>query len=228
VADTTPPVLAPPDITAYTSDLSGAIVNYAPTATDTQDPNPTVSCNPASGSKFNIGTTPVTCAATDANGNTSAPATFNVTVRFAAQASGGVSGSVPATLALTIGSAPSLGTFTPGVDHIYETSTGATVTSTAGDATLSVVDSDTAHPGHLVNGGFVLPSALQAKATKAGTAGTAYNDVSGNPLNLLSWSAPVSSDAVTLWFSQHIGANDALRTGSYAKTLTFTLSTTMP
>ncbi len=29
-------------------------------------------------------------------------------------------------------------------------------------------------------------------------------------------------------FSQHIGANDALRTGSYSKTLTFTLSTTNP
>ena len=29
-------------------------------------------------------------------------------------------------------------------------------------------------------------------------------------------------------FKQTIGANDALRTGSYAKTLTFTLSTTNP
>jgi X-Pro dipeptidyl-peptidase len=229
VADTTPPALAPPDMTVYTADLSGATVNYAPTATDTQDPSPAVSCNPASGTKFAIGTTPVTCTATDANGNTSAPATFNVTVRYAAQTTGGVSGSVPATLALTLGATPpSFGTFTPGVDKPYETSTTATVTSSAGDATLSVADADTAHPGHLVNGAFFLPQALQAKATKAGTTGTAYNDVSGSPLNLLSWSAPVSSDAVTLWFSQHIGANDALRTGNYAKTLTFTLSTTNP
>jgi len=29
-------------------------------------------------------------------------------------------------------------------------------------------------------------------------------------------------------FRQHINANDALRTGSYSKTLTFTLSTTAP
>ena len=29
-------------------------------------------------------------------------------------------------------------------------------------------------------------------------------------------------------FQQHIGSSDALRTGSYAKTLTFTLSTTAP
>jgi hypothetical protein len=29
-------------------------------------------------------------------------------------------------------------------------------------------------------------------------------------------------------FNQHIGRTDALRTGSYSKTLTFTLSTTSP
>ena len=40
--------------------------------------------------------------------------------------------------------------------------------------------------------------------------------------------APISNDAVTLGFSQAIGANDALRTGTYSKTLTFTLSTTKP
>jgi hypothetical protein len=52
--------------------------------------------------------------------------------------------------------------------------------------------------------------------------------VSGSPLNLLQWFAPVSNDAVTLWFSQHIGSTDPLRTGAYGKTLTFTLSTTNP
>jgi hypothetical protein len=38
----------------------------------------------------------------------------------------------------------------------------------------------------------------------------------------------VSNDAATVTFQQHVGANDALRTGRYAKTLTFTLSTTNP
>jgi hypothetical protein len=33
---------------------------------------------------------------------------------------------------------------------------------------------------------------------------------------------------VAITFEQSIGANDALRTGSYSKTLTFTLSTTTP
>ena len=41
------------------------------------------------------------------------------------------------------------------------------------------------------------------------------------------WTAPVSN-AVTIAFKQAIGATDALRTGSYSKTLTFTLSTTNP
>ena len=38
----------------------------------------------------------------------------------------------------------------------------------------------------------------------------------------------MSNDQVTIAFRQHIGATDALRTGTYSKTLTFTLSTTTP
>jgi photosystem II stability/assembly factor-like uncharacterized protein len=118
---------------------------------------------------------------------------------------GGPGGSVPATLSLTLGPAASFGAFTPGVDHTYTASTTADVISTAGDAMLSVSD-----PGHLTNGAFSLPDPLQVLMTPA------------------TWSAPVSHAAVDIGFTQHIGANDALRTGSYSKTLTFTLSTTNP
>ena len=48
------------------------------------------------------------------------------------------------------------------------------------------------------------------------------------PATLKTWSAPVSNDLVAIEFEQPIGASDALRTGSYAKTLTFTLSTDQP
>ena len=41
-------------------------------------------------------------------------------------------------------------------------------------------------------------------------------------------SAPVSNDPVTIGLRQSIAATDALRSGTYAKTLTFTLSTTAP
>ena len=48
-------------------------------------------------------------------------------------------------------------------------------------------------------------------------------------MDLLSYSTPTAgSDAVTIGFRQAIGATDMLRAGTYAKTLTFTLSTTTP
>jgi hypothetical protein len=104
------------------------------------------------------------------------------------------------------------------------------VISTAGDALLSVADPSSTATGHLVNGTFSLPQPLQARGRKSDAQGTAFNNVgsSASPLNLLTWNAPVSNDPVTLEFSQLINSNDALRTGSYSKTLTFTLSTTNP
>src|SRR5262249_16536064 len=116
------------------------------------------------------------------------------------------------------------------VANTYLATLGATVTSTAGDALLSVADPSPSNTGHLVNGTYPLAEPLQARATKAGTTGTAPNNVgsSSSPLNLLTWNAPVSNDAVTVEFSQKIKSGDPLRTGTYSKTLTFTLSTTNP
>jgi hypothetical protein len=144
------------------------------------------------------------------------------------QASGGVGGTVPATLALTLGTPASFGAFTPGVAHDYSASTTADVVSTAGEAALGVADPDTAHPGHLVNGSFVLPQPLQARARNSTYPDAAFAPLGAAPLALLSYPAPISHDAVTIDFTQSIGATDALRTGAYAKTLVFTLSTTTP
>ena len=132
---------------------------------------------------------------------------------------------MPATLSLTLGAPATFGTFTPGVAREYTASTTANVISTAGDATLSVADPSANATGRLVNGAFSLPQALQANAN-----GSAYAPVGGSasPTALLSYTAPVSNSAVTIGFKQAIGANDALRTGAYSKTLTFTLSTTTP
>ena len=38
----------------------------------------------------------------------------------------------------------------------------------------------------------------------------------------------MSNDTATIGFRQHIAANQALRTGNYGKTVTFTLSTASP
>jgi len=142
---------------------------------------------------------------------------------------GGAGGTVPATLALSLGPPASFGAFTPGVGKDYDTSETADVLSTAGDAALSVTDTGGAAPGHLVNGSFSLPQPLKAQASSpAAGSGSAFAPISDSPLALLSWSAPVSHDPVTVALRQTIGANDALRTGSYSKTLTFTLSTTTP
>src|ERR1044071_3004740 len=65
-------------------------------------------------------------------------------------------------------------------------------------------------PGKLMNGAFSLASPLE---------------VSFGPA---AWSGPVSNAPVAIAFKQHIGAGEALRTGAYNTTLTWTLSTTNP
>jgi hypothetical protein len=142
-----------------------------------------------------------------------------------------VTGMVPATLALTLGGAPaSFGAFTPAVAKDYTASTTADVLSTAGNALLTVSDPDTTAPGHLVNGTLALAQPVQADATSPAGTGSAFAPVGGasTPTTLLTSHGPVSHDPVTINFKQSIGAGDPLRTGSYSKTLTFTLSTTNP
>ena len=73
-----------------------------------------------------------------------------------------------------------------------------------------MADPSSVATGRLVNGAFSLPQPLQGLGV------------------VKTWSAPTSNEAVPVQFTQAIGANDALRTGAYSKTLTFTLSTTEP
>ena len=112
------------------------------------------------------------------------------TAKLARAAGGDVGGTVPATLALTVGGPASFGAFAPGVDREYVATTPANVISTAGDATLSVSD-----PGHLANGTFSLAEPLRVELSKA------------------AWTAPVSNDPVTITFRQHIAADAAAQDG---------------
>ena len=118
---------------------------------------------------------------------------------------GTAAGTVPATLSLSLGAPASFGAFTPGLAKEYTATTEATIISTAGDATLATSD-----PGHLANGAFTLAEPLRVELEKA------------------TWNAPTSNEKVGITFKQLVKANDPLRTGSYSKTLTFTLSTTQP
>jgi len=113
-------------------------------------------------------------------------------------------GTVPATLALTLGAPASFGPFTPGVAREYTASTTATVTSTAGDAALSASEAT------LSNGALRLAQPVVITPAKT------------------SWSGPVSNDTFAIAFKQSIGRTEPLRAGNYSTTVTFTLSTTMP
>ena len=114
---------------------------------------------------------------------------------------GDATGTVPATLVAHARRRGVVRRVHAGVTKDYTASTTANVISTAGDATLSVSD-----PGHLTNGAFSLPSPLQVASRRR----------PGPPRS------PTTRS--TIGFSQHIDATDALRTGTYSKTLTFTLS----
>jgi len=81
VRDATAPALTcPANLTLECTGVGGAVATYTPVATDDCDGNPSVSCSPASGSTFTMGTSTVTCAAYDASLNTNT-CTFTVTVR---------------------------------------------------------------------------------------------------------------------------------------------------
>jgi hypothetical protein len=114
-------------------------------------------------------------------------------------------GTVPATLSLTLGAPAAFGAFTPGLAKEYTATTTGTIISTAGDATLSYSD-----PGHMTNGAFSLAEPLRIELAKS------------------AWTGPTSNESVGITFKQLVKANDPLRTGTYSRTVTFTLSTTQP
>jgi hypothetical protein len=163
VKDTTPPVVtisvtSPVEATGP----SGAAVTYAATATDTVSGSLTPTCAPASGSTFPLGTTAITCSATDGAGNTgTASATVvvedktaptlslpaNITA-VATSASGAVvtyavSATDPDndTATLTISCSPPSGsTFPAGVTTVTCTATDPAGNPSTGSFQIAVVD----------------------------------------------------------------------------------------
>ena len=96
-------------------------------------------------------------------GDDLAPITASKTIVVGVPGSAG--GTVPATLSLALGGAASFGALTPGVAHEYTAQTSASVTSTAGDAALSVSG------GRLANGAFSLAQPLVVEPEKAAWTG---------------------------------------------------------
>ena len=93
VPDTTIPVISgATDITrTLSSDATTIVVDYAITVTDNSGETIDPVCDFPSGSEFGLGTTLVTCTATDSSGN-EATATFNVIVNDSGQSVTGLAG----------------------------------------------------------------------------------------------------------------------------------------
>ena len=84
----------------------------------------------------------------------------------------------------------------PGFAKDYSVETSAKVTSSAGDARLTVHDPSSTATGHLVNGSFALASPLQINGSP----------LAGTPSTLKTWTGPITGDTVALAFKQAISA----------------------
>jgi len=200
--------------------------------------NPPTSCDPALSAAGGVPTAGPLRAPWTATCRFDAPGTYSFVCQIhpnmtgtvvvsSADAGGAVGGSVPDILSLGVGESANLGRFLLGVAADYTATLPAVVTSTMANASLTVNDPSQTAPGHLLNGTYVMAQPLQIRASNAATPDTSFAPVT-SPITLLTWHGPVTNDAVTVAFKQRIGATDPLRSGSYAKTLVFTLSSATP
>lgn len=96
IKDHTPPVVTvPTGMSVEATGPGGATATFSATAKDAVDGATDVTCDPASGSTFVLGTTTVTCSSTDAAGNADA-AHFTVTVQDTTAPDTRVTGTPPA------------------------------------------------------------------------------------------------------------------------------------
>jgi len=175
-----------------------------------------------------VGLNYITVTAKDATTTTQAQAIYFVEESTGGDGGGG--GDVPATLDLSLGAPTAFSPFIPGVGRDYTATVTAQIVSTAGDGLLTVSDPSATQTGHLVNGTYFLPAALQVAGNRpADKPALTFAPLGGSaaPTTLITYNGPVN-EVDTVTFKQSIGAGDSLRTGSYSKTLTFTLSTTQP
>jgi HYR domain-containing protein len=167
----------------------------------------------------------------------SAPATSEPSAVVEASVGIVVEGKVPFTQTLATTCSPVvLGSFLPGKTQEYHNTCGLKATSTAAESKLVAEDASATDTGHLVqaytHGAFKetyeLPEPLESKAisTQGGIGGALTSLVA--PTTLLTYAKPFSEDEMTVTFNQKIGLHDHLHTGTYAKTITLTLSTTTP
>jgi hypothetical protein len=219
VVDTTAPVVTPPiNVVMEASGPAGAVVSYSgESAVDIVSGTVSASCLPASGGTFALGTTTVTCSATDGSGN-SGSATFTITVRdttaptlllpnpvveatgssgaavtYTASASDLVSGTVTVTCSPASGS-----TFPIGTTTVACSATDGAGNTANGSFTVTV--QDTTPPA------LTLPSDITAEATGP----------SGAPVSYITSASDLVSGTVTVTCSPASGSTFPIGTTTVA------------
>lgn len=200
IVDTTPPAISVvSDLTAEATSAAGADVTYAaPTATDAVDGSRSVSCLPAPGSTFALGTTTVTCTSSDLVPNT-ATSTFTVSVvdttaptvtvptdttleatsaagaayDFTATATDAVDGDLTPTCTPASGS-------TFDIDTTTVTCTATDSAGHTGSASFKVTVQDVTAPTVTVHEPAPVEATGPAGAVVSWTAPTAHDDVDGD------------------------------------------------
>ena len=201
IQDTTPPTIngTPSNMTLEATGAGGAVATWAaPTASDLVDGTDPVICSPASGSTFALGTTPVSCTATDAHGNkastsftvnvqdTTAPAISgvpsNMTVEASSASGAAVSWTAPTASDLVDGTDSVICSPASGTNFGFGTTTvNCTATDAHGNkasASFTVTVQDTTAPS--ISG---VPSNMTLEAT--GPSGA-----------IATWTAPTATDLV--------------------------------
>ena len=148
----------------------------------------------------NIGHFEFTVTAKDLAGNTETKTVVYSVLNTTAD--GTVNGTVPATLSLTAsGVRPASARSRRASRGRTSRARARTSSRPAGEAMLSVADPSSTATGHLVNGAFSLPQALQARARNAANTGTSYAQrrLEREPAEPAERTAgPVSNDPVSL------------------------------
>ena len=163
----------------------------------------------------------------DRGGNIDAIKSVSFWINRPTLVDGVVQAIVPSTLGLTINGPLNLTPFVPGVTQAYTGTTTATVTSSWPTAQLSVYDPDpvNATNGRLINGTSIIPRDMEVLTSTA-----AYSTIGNATAQdiVATFATPVASAPATINIRQSIQNNDVLISGQYAKSLTFSLSTTTP
>ena len=197
VTDTTPPaIVVPLSVSASVVNQAGAPVSYIATATDIVDGDIVPTCSPASGSTFPLGTTTVSCSATDHAGNRASQSfSVSVTDQTPPVISGLADMQLEATGPFTAVSwpAPSATDNVDGTDPVVCTPASGSQFA-VGSATVQCSASDAA--GNTANKTFKVTVQDTTAPVISGMPTGMALEATGSTGAVASWSLPTASDLV--------------------------------